>query len=45
MADRDGGHAKRVLTLTAAALLATAAMALGQGTGATDLGRSDRARS
>ena len=30
MADRDGGHAKRVLTLTAAALLATAAMALGQ---------------
>ena len=30
MADRDGGHAKRVLTLMAAALLATAAMALGQ---------------
>ena len=30
MADRDGGHAKRVSTLTAAVLLATAAMALGQ---------------
>jgi len=30
MADWKGGHAKRALTLTAAALLATAAMALGQ---------------
>ena len=30
LADRDAGQAKRALTLTAAALLATAAMALGQ---------------
>ena len=28
MADREAGHAKRALSLTAAALLATAAMAL-----------------